>query len=419
MTSLIFRKMVAVVGLASCLLLTSNSHAVSLGQEPQQDLPLDKIQLPPGFHIELYARVPHARQMTLSPSGTLYVGTRIIPTPPGTPPSPPSSAPSVNGASLAGKELPYNGPVGKLEVDAVLPSSKGGLHDQVVPVIKGLNVPNGVAFKDGNLYIADINRILRLDHVENDLAHPPEPLVINNSFPTNLRHGWKYIAFGPDGLLYVPQGAAFNRGELRDLRFGNITRITQDGVNPEIYARGIRNCVGFDWDPKTHDLWFTDNGADGLGANVPPDELNHAPQKGMNFGFPYCLGKDIIDPDYGGNHKCSEFTAPAVELPAHVAALGMKFYTGTMFPRDYRGDIFIAEHGSWNSPTKVGYRISRVHFRNGKPVSYEPFATGWLQPGEKVWGRPVDVLVAPDGALLVSDDFAGAIYRISYSGASD
>jgi len=186
-----------------------------------------------------------------------------------------------------------------------------------------------------------------------------------------------------------------------------------DGSGLEVFARGVRNTVGFDWDPATHELWFTDNGRDSLGDDSPPDELNRAPRKGMDFGFPYCHGENISDPEFGKKHPCSEFTPPEQQLPAHVAALGMRFYTGSLFPPEYRNQIFIAEHGSWNRSQKIGYRISCVKLSDGRPASYEVFAEGWLQ-GEKAWGRPVDVLVMPDGALLVSDDEAGVLYRISY-----
>lgn len=381
------KRTLACVATALALMLWANFGAMS-----ESRLPLDNIKLPPGFHIELYARVPAARQMSLSPSGILFVGSR----------------------TKAAPHLPFQ-PEGGGEVHAVLPASQNGLHTQVLTIACGLNFPNGVAFHDGALYVAEIQRVVRFDDIEKHLNRPPAPVVVNDSYPTNEHHGWKYIRFGPDGWLYVPVGAPCNICKPDNPIFATITRISPDNKDREIFAAGIRNTVGFDWDPKTHDLWFTDNGRDWLGDNAPPDELNHAPKAGMNFGFPYCHGKNILDPDFGHGHSCSEFTPPAVELGPHHAALGMRFYSGKMFPREYQGDIFIAEHGSWNSSKKVGYQIARVHFQDGKPVSYEPFATGFLQPGEKVWGRPVDVLVMPDGSLLVSDDFAGAIYRITYS----
>jgi len=192
--------------------------------------------------------------------------------------------------------------------------------------------------------------------------------------------------------------------------YASITRLDPDGKNMEVFASGVRNTVGFDWDPGTGELWFTDNGRDWLGDNAPPDELNHAPGKGLHFGFPYCHAGTFSDPDFGAKHPCSDFRPPARKLGPHVASLGMRFYTGTMFPEAYRGKIFIAEHGSWNRSDKIGYRVTIV---DPEAKSYDVFAEGWLRDGD-VWGRPVDVLVMPDGALLISDDKAGAVYRVSY-----
>jgi glucose/arabinose dehydrogenase len=239
--------------------------------------------------------------------------------------------------------------------------------------------------------------------------------VVNDGFPRETHHGWKFIAFGPDGRLYVPVGAPCNVCEREDPRFASIQRMRPDGTGQETFARGVRNTVGFDWDPSTKELWFTDNGRDWLGDDLPPDELNHAPGKGLHFGFPYRHGKEIPDPEFGKKKIREEFVPPAWELGPHVAALGMRFYTGTMFPDKYRGHIFIAEHGSWNRSTPIGYRVTLVRVESGRATGYEVFAEGWLSEG-RAWGRPVDLLVMPDGALLVSDDKAGAIYRISYEG---
>jgi glucose/arabinose dehydrogenase len=263
--------------------------------------------------------------------------------------------------------------------------------------------------------VAEVSRVLRFDEIEKHLENPPAPVVVKGDFPTAHHHGWKFIAFGPDGKLYVPVGAPCNLCESADPRFASITRMDPDGGHFEIFAKGIRNTVGFDWHPLTHELWFTDNGRDELGDNVPPDELNRAPAAGLNFGYPYCHGKNISDPEFGKKHACSEFTPPAQELGPHVASLGMRFYTGKMFPEEYRNNIFIAEHGSWNRSQKIGYRITRVRLKDNQAVAYETFAEGWLPKSGDVWGRPVDVLVMPDGALLVSDDHGGAIYRISYA----
>jgi glucose/arabinose dehydrogenase len=282
-------------------------------------------------------------------------------------------------------------------------------------IARRLNSPNGVAFRDGALYVAEISRILRFDDIEARLGNPPAPAVVSDRFPGDGAHGWKFIAFGPDGWLYVPVGAPCNICEPPTPLHQTITRLRPDGSGLEVFARGVRNSVGFDWHPGTKTLWFTDNGRDWMGDDQPPDELNHAPRSGMNFGFPYCHGRDLPDPEHGRKHACSEFTPPARELGAHVAALGMRFYTGGMFPPEYRQQIFVAEHGSWNRSTPIGYRVSLIRLDGDRVVKYEVFAEGWLRNG-RPWGRPVDVLVMPDGALLVSDDHAGAIYRISHRG---
>jgi hypothetical protein len=238
-------------------------------------------------------------------------------------------------------------------------------------------------------------------------------VTVNDQFPKDRHHGWKFIAFGPDGMLYVPVGAPCNICQPDENRYALITRMKADGSGREIFARGIRNTVGFDWHPATKELWFTDNGRDQLGDDIPPDELNHAPKKGLHFGYPYCHGGDIPDDQFGKKHSCTEFTPPAQKLGPHVATLGMRFYTGSMFPPEYHNQIFIAEHGSWNRSTPIGYRITVVGLNKNRAISYKVFAEGWLQ-GRRAWGRPVDVLVMRDGALLVSDDSAGAIYRIGY-----
>ena len=333
---------------------------------------LDQIKLPPGFRITVYAEsVAGARSLALGERGTLFVG---------------SSEGSVY---------------------AIAP---GGGAARVIA--RGLNAPHGVAFHQGALYVGENGRITRYDAIESHLQDPPKPVVVSENLPNHPHHGYKPIRFGPDGLLYVGIGSPCNVCEPQG-EYGTISRYDAKGKR-EIYARGIRNSVGFDWDPRTKELWFTDNGRDNLGNDVPPDELDHAPRAGMNFGFPYCHGGDVPDPSFGKRRPCSDFTPPAQKLGAHVAALGMRFYTGTKFPEQYRGAIFIAEHGSWNRSTPIGYRVTLVQLQGNRAVSYKTFAEGWLQ-GSRAWGRPVDVLVMPDGALLVSDDEAGAIYRISYN----
>jgi glucose/arabinose dehydrogenase len=316
--------------------------------------------------------------MALSPAGTLFVGTR-----------------------------------NEGKVYAILDRGNKGRADEVVTIASGLNMPNGVAFRDGALYVAEIGRVLRFDGIEGRLKSPPKPVVVNDTFPKDTHHGWKFLRFGPDGYLYVPVGAPCNVCERKDPRYAAIHRMKPDGTGLEIFAEGVRNTVGFDWDPETKELWFTDNGRDRMGDDRPPDELNRAPRKGMHFGFPYRHGKGISDPEYGSRAGGRDLTKPEMELGPHVASLGMRFYTGTMFPAAYRNQIFIAEHGSWDRSSPIGYRVTVVRRKDGRAAGYEVFAEGWLQ-GRSAWGRPVDVQVMPDGALLVSDDKAGAIYRIRY-----
>jgi glucose/arabinose dehydrogenase len=284
---------------------------------------------------------------------------------------------------------------------------------KVYKIAEGLKMPNGVAYQDGSLYVAEVSRILRYDKIAERLETPPKPEVVKDDYPADTSHGWKFIRFGPDGKLYVPVGAPCNNCESPDI-YATITRIAKDGRGFEVVARGVRNTVGFDWDPKTKDLWFTDNGRDWLGDDQPADELNRVTRRGQHFGYPYCHNGTITDPEFGAKRTCSEFKRPEQSLAAHVAALGMRFYASSMFPQEFRGDIFIAEHGSWNRKTKSGYRVTRVKVADGKAAGYEPFAEGWLQDA-RAWGRPVDIEILPDGSMLVSDDYAGAIYRITYA----
>lgn len=340
----------------------------------------DRIELPEGFRFSVYARdVPGARSMTLGDGGTLFVGSRA----PG-------------------------------KVYAVRDEDGDGAADRVTVIATGLSSPNGVAFRKGALYVAEISRILRFDDIEARLDDPPEPVVVRDDFPTEEHHGWKFIAFGPDGKLYVPVGAPGNNVLREDEPiFASITRMNPDGSDREIFARGVRNTVGFDWHPDSGVLWFTDNGRDWLGNDRPPDELNRAPEPGLHFGYPFRHGKDVVDPEFGEEAGGREYMPPAIELGPHVAALGMRFYRGDMFPGEYRGDVLIAEHGSWNRDEPIGYRVMRVKIDGKKATAYEPFATGWLV-GDRAWGRPVDVQELPDGSVLVSDDRSGAIYRITY-----
>ncbi|MBI1921712.1 MAG: sorbosone dehydrogenase family protein [Geobacter sp.] len=363
----------------SCLILPwalalSLIHPGNLLAEPR----LDDIRLPPGFSISIYSdKVPGARSLALGKNGTVFVGTR------------------------EGK------------VYALVDTNRDGRADRVFTIASGLNQPNGVAFRNGSLYVAEISRVIRFDNIEQRLGNPPKPVVVNDSFPTKSLHGWKFIRFGPDGKIYVPVGAPCNVCDKWDRRFASIMRMDPDGKNLEIFARGIRNTVGFDWNPLTRELWFTDNGRDWMGEDMPPDELNRATRPGLHFGFPYWHGKDIPDPQFGKKMIRGAFVPPERELGPHVASLGMRFYTGNMFPAEYRTQIFIAEHGSWNRSDPVGYRITLVRLKGNRAVSYEVFADGWMRDGN-AWGRPVDLQVMPDGSLLVSDDRAGAVYRITY-----
>ncbi|MBL7844631.1 MAG: sorbosone dehydrogenase family protein [Cyclobacteriaceae bacterium] len=350
--------------------------------EYSKTLPLEKIKMPAGFKIDVFAEVENARSMTMSPSGVLYIGNR-------------------------------NGD----KVYAVKDTDGDFKADKKWVIASGLNMPNGVAFKDGDLYVAEVSRILKYVGIESKLANPPAPVVVNDTYPDKTHHGWKYIAFGPDGKLYVPVGAPCNICESKEEVFATITRINADGSGREIFAQGVRNTVGFTWHPDTKEMWFTDNGRDMLGDDIPPCELNYAPKAGMHFGYPYCHGGTIKDPEFGSKRPCSDFTIPAQNLGPHTAPLGLKFYTGSMFPTQYKNQLFIAEHGSWNRSKKIGYRVSLVNVQgNTKATSYTTFASGWLDDEtQKAWGRPVDVLVLNDGSILVSDDQANVVYRISYA----
>ncbi|MBK8337190.1 MAG: sorbosone dehydrogenase family protein [Sterolibacteriaceae bacterium] len=344
---------------------------------PAHNPPIERLRLPPGFAIELWAQVPEPREMALGARNTLFVGSR--------------------GA----------GKVHAIKYDATYRAGA------VTRIAERLEMPVGVAFRDGALYVSAVSRILRFDDIEARLAVPPKPVVVTDRLPKETHHGWKFIAFGPDGKLYVPVGAPCNVCDRDADGYANIMRMNADGSAPEIYARGVRNSVGFDWHPQTKSLWFTDNGRDWMGDDMPSCELNHAPRPAMHFGFPFCHAGTLADPEFGRQRACSEFTPPAQNLGPHVAPLGMRFYSGGMFPADYRNAIFIALHGSWNRSKKSGYQVMVAHLEGDRVVRYEPFISGWLD-GESNWGRPADVLVLPDGSLLVADDQADAIYRVTY-----
>jgi len=347
---------------------------------------LDKLRLPDGFRVELLTdAVPNARQMTL-------------------------------GRSADGKGIVYVGSASAGKVYAVEYGTSGRAN--VRTIAASLPLPTGVAYRDGALFVGALARVLRFDGIDDKLVAPPAPVVVSDRFPSETHHGRRFIAFGPDGKLYVAVGAPCNVC-LPDERHGVIQRMNVDGSAIETVARGVRNSVGFDWSPVDRTLWFTDNGRDMLGDDLPADELDRVTRIGEHFGYPFCHQGDSPDPEFGAQRPCSEFTAPAAKLGAHVAALGMRFYGGAQFPAAYRGNIFIAEHGSWNRSRKSGYQVVRVAVdAQGRAATPEPFLQGFLQVEasgrENVWGRPADVLPLPDGSLLVSDDLAGAIYRVRY-----
>jgi glucose/arabinose dehydrogenase len=352
---------------------------------PADQIPLDSLKLPPGFTVSIWASgIPNARSMTMGAKGTVFVGNRSL--------------------------------------DKVYAVVDKGDHREVKVIASELHVPNGVAFHDGSLYIAQITRVIRIDDIEDNLDKPPPGKVIYADLPSDEPHGWKFIAFGPDGKLYIPIGAPCNICD-PPATHAQIRRINPDGTGMEVVARGVRNSVGFDWDPVTKDLWFTDNGRDWMGDDVPSDRLNHVTKIGEHFGYPYfhAAGLNdsatfIPDPVFGKGKNMADYTPAVAKMGPHVAALGMRFYTGSMFPPEYKNSILICEHGSWNRSVWSGYRIVQVILgKNGAPPEQKVFAEGFRKEG-KLWGRPVDVQVMPDGAVLVSDDYAGAIYRIAYKG---
>jgi glucose/arabinose dehydrogenase len=343
---------------------------------------LQRIKLPAGFRINLFARVPDARSMVVGKrQNTVFVGTK------------------------------------SRHLYALRDTDKDGVADVVRMLSNRLRAPNGVAIRDGSLYIGTLNKIVKWPgRSEANIDRPLNPLeTIFTGLNNRAHHGYRVIAFGPDRKLYVAIGAPCNvcQGTGNE---GRIIRMDPNGTNIEVVARGVRNSVGFDWHPKTRELFFTDNGSDGLGDDIPADELNHVTQAGQHFGFPYYGGGDTRTPQFKGKPAPRDARQPAIKFQAHSANLGLQFYRGQMFPAEYKHDAFVAQHGSWNRSSPVGYRIMRIRFNHkGLPVGKEVFASGWLQ-GDDYWGRPVGIEELADGSLLVSDDFVGAIYRISYGG---
>lgn len=344
------------------------------------DARLSSIKLPEGFSIDIFAEVENARSLALGDKGTVFVGNRE-----------------------------------KNNVYALVDADKDGKAEKKYIIAKNMKTPNGVAFRNGTLFIAEVDKIWKIDNIEENLENPSKPVLVYDKLPSDQHHGWKYIAFGPDGKLYIPVGAPCNICDEsgRDKRYAAISRMNADASEFEVYAHGVRNTVGFTWHPETKELWFTDNGRDLLGDNVPPDELNRASRIGQHFGYPYVHAGTVMDPEFGKGRSKDDFEPPARNLTPHGAALGIKFYTADMFPSEYKNQAFIAEHGSWNRTEPIGYRVMVAKMNGNTVSSYEPFAEGWLKNG-KAWGRPVDVLQMPDGALLVSDDYANLVYRISH-----
>ncbi|MBX3021818.1 MAG: PQQ-dependent sugar dehydrogenase [Bdellovibrionales bacterium] len=333
--------------------------------------PITNLKVPQGYEVSIYAfPVPDARSLTLGPNGIVFVGTR------------------------------------NKHVYALVPA---GSKAEVVTVSDDRRSPNGVAFKDGDLYVAEIDKILVYKNIAKNVKSPGKPVEWGPKFPDRTHHGWKFIAFGPDGWLYIPVGAPCNVCKEKPDTFANIQRVSADGRKKELVAQGVRNTVGFDWHPQTKQLWFTDNGRDWLGDDIPPDELNVVSKTKEHFGFPYCHGKAIKDSEFNENKDCAQFTPPNFEFPAHAASLGMRFLRHEKAQKD---TAIVALHGSWNRSTPIGYEVVKLQMKDGKVAKSESFVSGFLQ-SNKAWGRPVDVLELADGSILVSDDAAGAVYKVS------
>jgi glucose/arabinose dehydrogenase len=340
-------------------------------------LPTAKLKVPAGFNIEVYASgIANARSLAEGDKGTIFVGSRLV------------------------------GNVYAITTD------KDGKRT-VKTIASGLHRPNGIAFKNGTLYIAELSKVSKVEKAEDNLDSPAKLTMIYDNLPKDEAHGWKFIAIGPDNKLYVPVGQPGNN-VLHSDAHGQIRRINLDGSGAEVIARGVRNTVGFDWNPETKQLYFTDNGRDWMSEDVPEDELNRITKVGEHFGAPYCLQGNIVDPEHGWGKSCSDYTAPVALLGPHSAALGMRFYTGKMFPTAYKNQIILARHGSWNRSKKVGGDVLLVKLnKDGTVKSTEPLITGFLEDNKYI-GRPVDVMQMKDGSLLVSDDWNGAVYRVTY-----
>ena len=348
------------------------------------DLPLDKLNLPEGYNMTVWAEVINPRQLARSPDGVVFIGSR-----------------------RAGN------------IYALIDQDNDQYAETELIIDSGLNQPTGVAYHQGDLYVGAINKLLVYRDIDKSLSAPPEPEVVYDRLPKDRHHGWKFIDFGPDGQLYFNVGAPCNICLKRDERYASIMRLdlSDREPEPEVFAHGVRNTVGFTWHPETQQLWFTDNGRDRPGDEAPPCELNVATEPGQHFGYPFVHGKAILDPKFGKDKDPGDYVPPARELGAHVAPLGLLFYEGEMLPDDLKGQILIAEHGSWNRSAKaghVGYRVTAVKETDSGKLTYETLIDGWLQ-GSAGWGRPVDLMELPDGSLLISDDMGNVIYRLTYS----
>ncbi len=354
-------------------------HAGKMTETGRADIPIESINLPPGFSVQIWAHgLPGGRAMARGDQGKIYVGTRII--------------------------------------GRVYEVTDNGDRRSVRVVVDKLTQPAGVAFANGSLYVMAIGKVLRFDGIENNPGVQPADLTDKFNLPPAQHHQWKYIAFGPDKKLYVPFGAPCNICE-PEQPYAQLRRYNPDGSGMEVLARGIRNSVGFDWHPKTGELWFTDHGRDWMGDDTPQDELNRLSQPGANFGFPYCHAQGVPDQDIKKADPCNGVTRPVALMGPHAAAMGVLFYTGKMFPAEYRDTMFVARRGSWNRSKMTGFDVVNVKARaDGKNAKVTPFMTGFMDAKKNTfWGRPVYLLQMPDGALLVSDEQLGAIYRVSYS----
>lgn len=361
------------------LLLSMAMISSCFAAKPEHEAVLKQLHLPYGFKISIFAEdVPGARQMALGEHGVVFVGTR------------------------------------EGQVYALQDKDGDGVAEQRYTLANELYLPNGVAYRSGALYVAEVNRIIRFDEIESQLDHPPSPVVVFDKLPSERHHGWKFLRFGPDGKLYSAVGAPCNVCLPKDKIYASLFRINPDGSGFEILAQGIRNTVGFDWEPRTHHLFFNDNGRDYLGDDVPADELNQWTGDSEHYGFPYCHAGNIPDPDLAGDMKCGQFKGPVWRYKAHVAPLGMRFYTGSQFPENYYKQLFVAQHGSWNRSQPQGYQVVQIKFSSSEPIGEQSFVSGWLTPEGKALGRPVDILQTADGSLLISDDQLGVIYKVEY-----